>query len=132
MTNEIVTTLELMTREPFSAAFVIWVVALILMPIVSVIAYLKHWSASRQKRTLYWEPRVILLAALIVAVLTLVEITLKLQLILYIDGTMTPGDAQQAMVSVSLLFCCRVFTLGLISTAFCLCARLMLPPSKEN
>jgi len=132
MTNEIAATLEIVTREPLSPTFIVWAAMALLMPLISVVAYVKHWLSARQGRTPYWESRFIILAAFIVCILTIIEITLRVQLILYINGTMEMGAAQLAMTSMALSHCCWVFALGVASGSFCICARLLLPPAKGN
>jgi hypothetical protein len=132
MTNEITGTLEIVTRDPLSPITVAWVVVAILMPLISVVAYVKHWLSTRQGNTPYWAPRFILLSAFLIFVFTVIEITSRVQLVLYVNGTMEMGAAQWAMTSIALSHCCWVFAFGVISTSFCICARLLLPPTKRN
>ncbi len=115
-------------RQPLHMGFVVWAVCTFLMPVVCTLSFIRYWKLARRGQESYWQPRIISLAALIVAIATTVEFISRVQYVLYVNGTTVWGKAQQAMASISLSYACTVLSLGILSHAVCRGYRLMLPP----
>ena len=115
-------------HPPLRIGFVIWAVCSSVMPLVCTLSFIRYWRLAYRGQESHWSPRIISLAAFIVAVASTVEIISRVQYLLYVSGTTVWGKAQQAMASISLSHVCTVLSLGVLSSAVCCGFRLMLPP----
>jgi hypothetical protein len=118
--------------EPIDPFVAIWAVSLLVVPIVSVIVFVKCWNSRRRIDGNAWYVHALLLAALVMATTTACTVFSMINHSFYCAGAHPFGAATQAMCNLALAHACNCAIIGILATAFSLALAIVASMIKKS
>lgn len=111
-----------------------WMLLLLLLPVLCICLLIRSWRRKRSGAATPWTCRLMLIAALTMAMATVATVLIGVHQVYMIVATTDLGAAGKAMWNVNMANTCILLLIGAVASAMCLLCALCLPikGAKEN
>ena len=118
---------EIVFDGPPPAYEFLWMAVMSIVPIVCTIIFINGWIRIRKFKDLRWHHKFLYLSILLITSTILLNISFKLQELLFFAGTNEWGAAQRSITLVNMSHSFWKLSIGIIVLSYCIGLVILLP-----